>query len=49
MALPIGISLAGLCIKKKSILCCVDKYSSKPVANIEYAHDAEGEKRNDNL
>lgn len=43
MILPIGISMAGICIPKKSLLRCLEKYSSKPVANIEYAHDAEGE------
>ena len=38
------IALAGFCVSKKQLLCCLYKYSSKPVANIEYAHDAEGEK-----
>lgn len=49
MILPIGISVAGFCIPKKTLLRCLDKYSSKPVANIEYAHDAEGEQRGDDV
>lgn len=43
MLAPIVLSLLGFCFTKKRIFCCCDKYASKPVSQIEYAHDMESE------
>ena len=45
MMTPIAIALAGFCITKDKLLCCCKKYANTGVSAIEYAHDAEGEKK----
>ena len=44
MLAPILLSLAGFCIPKRRLLCCLEKYSNKGVANIEYVSEVDENK-----
>lgn len=39
MLVPIVMAMAGLCVTKKNLFCCCNKYANKAEI-IEYAHDA---------
>ena len=41
MLTPILLALAGLCIPKRRLLCCLEKYANKGIKNIEYAENTE--------
>lgn len=41
MLAPLVIALVGIFVPKSRVLCCLEKYSNKGVANIEYAENQE--------
>ena len=44
MLFPITVACLGFCLPKSKVLRCLDRYASKPVAEIQYAHDVAGDK-----